>query len=316
MKEYGGYIELDNFNGSEYYSEAVLLNCGRSCLTYLIKAKKIRKLYIPYFLCDTVKMCCEAYDVEYFYYNITTEFKPVLSAANEDDYVYVVNFYGFLSDDYIYELKDKYKNLILDNSQAFFRKPLIGIDTIYVCRKFFGVADGAYLYTDKIIDEKIEDDYCYDRMIFLLGRYEKKASEFYEDYVNNNKYFDKLLFKGCSKISKNILKAIDYEKVKNVRTENYKRLVSLLSNINELCVSDIEGAFAYPLLIEDGLRIKRELIKERIYIPTLWDDVFGLCSEETIEHKYAANILPLPVDQRYSVEDMEYIAGRIVRVMV
>ncbi len=313
MKEYGGYIELDNFMGREFYPDAISLNCGRSCLAYLIKAKKIKKMYIPYFLCSTVKMCCEAYGVEYVYYNITSEFKPVLFDAKSDDYVYVVNFYGLLSDDYIYELKDKYENLILDNSQAFYREPLRGIDTIYVCRKFFGVADGAYLYTDKKIDEKIDDDCCYDRMTFLLGRYEKSASEFYGEYVKNNKYFDNLLFRGCSKISRNLLKAIDYEKTKNIRTQNFRKLDVLLNNINELRVGDVEGAFAYPLLIEDGARIKQELIKEKIYIPTLWEDVFGLCDVKTIEYRYVVNILPIPVDQRYSAADMEYLAEKIIR---
>ena len=44
MKEYGGYIELDRYTGSEYYSDLVSLNCGRSCLRYLIEAKNIKKI--------------------------------------------------------------------------------------------------------------------------------------------------------------------------------------------------------------------------------------------------------------------------------
>lgn len=315
MKEYGGYIELDDFKGNEFYPDAIALNCGRNCLAYLIKAKNIKRLYIPYFLCDTVRMCCDAYNVEYIYYHITDDFKPILTEVEEDDYVYVVNFYGFLSDEYICQLKRSCKNLVLDNSQAFFRKPLTGIDTIYVCRKFFGVADGAYLYTDKMIDEKIEDDYCYDRMIYLLGRYERNASEFYREYVNNNKYFDQLSFKGCSKISRNVLKAIDYEKVKNTRTENYKKLASLLKNINKLNVENVEGAYAYPLLIENGQRVKKELINKKIYIPTLWEDVLSLCARKTVEYRYAADILPLPVDQRYSIEDMRYIVKEIIELV-
>ena len=129
MREYGGYIELDNFAGKEFYQDAVSLNCGRSCLIYLIKAKRIKRLYIPFFLCNTVRMCCEAHGVEYIYYNITDDFKPILFGVKSKDFVYVVNFYGLLSDEYIYELQKKYSNLILDNSQAFFRKPLKDMDT-------------------------------------------------------------------------------------------------------------------------------------------------------------------------------------------
>ena len=36
----------------------------------------------------------------------------------------------------------------------FYAKPIHGNDTFYTCRKFFGVPDGAYLYTDKLLDEE------------------------------------------------------------------------------------------------------------------------------------------------------------------
>jgi hypothetical protein len=44
MKEIGGYLELDRYNGSIFHKGAVALNCGRNCLAYLIKTKKIKKL--------------------------------------------------------------------------------------------------------------------------------------------------------------------------------------------------------------------------------------------------------------------------------
>lgn len=49
MKEIGGYIELDEVTGEEYYKKAIALNSGRHCLEYLIKSRKISKLYLPDF---------------------------------------------------------------------------------------------------------------------------------------------------------------------------------------------------------------------------------------------------------------------------
>ena len=46
----------------------------------------------------------------------------------------------------------------------------------------------------------------------------------------------------------------------------------------------------------------------KIYIPTLWPNVLDECEPDTLEYKFAADILPIPVDQRYGVEDMEYLA--------
>ena len=43
MREIGGYIELEHYQGNEYH-KGIALNSGRNCLRYLIKAKKIQKL--------------------------------------------------------------------------------------------------------------------------------------------------------------------------------------------------------------------------------------------------------------------------------
>ena len=312
-KEYGGFLELDEFSGNEFYKGAVELNCGRSCLAYLLLAGKIKKLYIPYFLCGTVRMCCEAYGVDYEYYPITEDFEPVLRGAGKYDAVYAVNFYGQLSASYLTALKRQYPRLIIDNSQAFFNKPLPGTDTMYICRKFFGVPDGAYLYTDKRADIEIKQDIACDRMTYLLGRYEKTAQEYYAGYVKNNEYFDNMKLLGMSKITKNILKAIDYDSVKDKRTRNYMELHRMLSEYNQIQAKPAEGAFAYPFLAENADGIRKELIKKKIYIPILWPDVLSLCHRASVEYKYACGILPLPVDQRYSAADMRYIADEIIR---
>lgn len=76
----------------------------------------------------------------------------------------------------------------MDNAQAYFQEPIDGFETLYTCRKFFGVPDGAVLYTDKQIEIN-EVDQSYTRMHFLLGRYEKTAGEFYQEYVDNNHLF-------------------------------------------------------------------------------------------------------------------------------
>ena len=59
MKEIGGYIELDTYTGAMLHEKAIALNCGRGALEYLCEAKMIRKLYLPYFLCDSVPNLCK-----------------------------------------------------------------------------------------------------------------------------------------------------------------------------------------------------------------------------------------------------------------
>lgn len=315
MREIGGYIEFERYEGSVYHDNAIALNCGRSCLAYLIRAKKIKKIKLPYFLCDSVRNTCEAESVLITYYNINEEFLPKEVSLADDEWLYVVNYYGQLSQENIKDLKVKYSRVIVDNAQAYFQMPVEGVDTLYTCRKYFGVADGAFLYTDTVLDESIENDISYDRMNFLLGRFEKTASEFYDEYVINNRLFASEPVKCISKLTMNLLRGIDYLNVREQRTRNYVFLHEKLGMFNKLNLKLVDGAFMYPFYHENVVEIRRKLQQEKIYIPMLWPNVLDDVAEDELEYSFAKNILPLPVDQRYGTEDMEYIVERIKEYM-
>lgn len=301
MKEIGGYIELDTYTGKMLHDDGIKLNCGRNALAYIIKAKNIKKIYMPKFMCDSCDKILADNNIEVVYYSIKIDFK--LSIASRDGWLYVVNFYGQLSNEYISSLGDK---VIVDNAQAYFQEPIPGVDTLYTCRKFFGVADGAILYTNKYIEVE-ERDQSFNRMNFLLGRYERSAGEFYHEYVENNHLFMNEQIKRMSKLTENLLHGIDYEMVKNKRTENFAYLHEQLRGINKLELSIPEGAFMYPLYIEKGADIRKKLQTKKIFIPILWPAIFNICNEDELEYDMALNILPIPVDQRYSKNEMSSI---------
>ncbi|MCD7919385.1 MAG: hypothetical protein LUG45_04825 [Clostridiales bacterium] len=312
MKEYGGYIELETFHGPEFHENAIALNSGRHCVEYVIRARQIKKLFLPYFLCDSVRSVCSRLGIETEFYHIDDRLLPIFKQKMcEGEYLYLVNYYGQVSNEKIEELKAQHRNILVDNVQAFFQLPVAGVDTLYSCRKFFGVADGAYLYTDAIYDEPIECDYSYDRMHFLLGRYEKQASCFYSEYRNNNKLFGSMSLLYMSELTHNLLRGIDYEMIEKQRTRNFEYLDKRFRVTNRLRLTVPRGGFMYPLYIADGANIRKQLQQKKIYIPTLWPDVFDVCQESTLEYNMAENILPLPIDQRYSLKDMEYIADEV-----
>ena len=314
MREYGGYIEFETFLGEMLYEDGIALNCGRNALEYLCEVKKIRKLYIPYFLCASVPNLCKKIGVEYEYYSISKEFKPLFDRAlGNDEWLYIVNYYGQLSMAVLEELKKKYIRIIIDNTQNYFQMPVRNVDTFYSCRKYFGVSDGAILYTDTLIDRELPLDESFERMGFLLGRFERTANEFYFQYKANNKLFASEPLKRMSKLTRNILHGVDYERVKKVRTDNFTYFHVKFGDVNRLHLTVPEGAFMYPLYIENGVAVRKELQKKRIYIPILWPEVFDVCNETNLEYNLAKNILPLPVDQRYGEDDMEYIYTEIMR---
>ena len=310
MKEIGGYFGLEKFTGAEYHRGLIPVNNARGALLYILKAKGIKKLHIPYFLCDSVSDMCTRYGYDYSYYSINEQFLPLFSEKlAHDEYLYVVNYYGQLTNDRIRELKARHGNIIIDNVQAFFQQPVPGVDTVYSCRKFLGVPDGGYASTDAVLNEQFEKDISRDRMTHILGRFEGTASEFYSCFQTNDHSFEGIPTRHMSELTHNLLRGIDYEYVRAKRNENYAVLSQALGAANKLQLITPDAPFCYPFYCEDGMRIKRELAAKKIYVPTLWPNVLEL--ENSLEKDYAENILPLPCDQRYDAADMETIIKQL-----
>ena len=312
MREIGGYIEFEHYRGSLLHEDAIALNCGRNCLAYLFKSRGIKKIKVPYFICNSIFNVCDREGVEKDYYRIDSTFKPVSEMTLEsDEWLYLVNLYGQLNNDEIAGYVEKYGRVIVDQANDYFVEPISGVDTFYTCRKWFGVADGAFLYTSKPLPDELPQDESFDRMQFLLGRFERTANEFYSEYNANNKYFTDQPIKRMSKLTWNLLHGIDYGFVEKRRKENYMYLHEKLRSINQLQLKP--AAFMYPLMIENGAAVRKRLQSEKIYIPTLWPTVFEVADENSLEYKMAENILPLPIDQRYGIDEMEYIVQEVLK---
>lgn len=313
--EIGGFIEFPSFKGRLYHDNALALNSARNCLAYLIETKKIRKIALPKFLCASVEYVCKQANVQISYYSVGSNFMPRELKTSEDEWLYLVNYYGQIGNREIERIKKNKDLLIVDNVQAYFQMPVKGVDTIYTCRKFFGVPDGAFLYTDSLIPRPLDRDQSANRMIHLLGRFEDTASKYYAVYIENEDAFETLPLRKMSKVTENLLRAIDYVYVRKRREDNYRYLQDFFCDFNKLELKMPEGSFMYPLYISNGYEIRKELRKKKIYIPILWPDVLNCCDESELEYDMAKNILPLPCDQRYDLNTMNYIAEEVKRYL-
>ena len=307
MKEIGGYFGLEEFAGREYHQDLVAVNSARNALLYILKVRKVKKLYIPYFLCDTVAELCKREGFPYEEYGIGSDFLPVFDRPLEAGaWFYVVNFYGQISNEKISQLKNRWDRLIVDNVQAFFQRPVPGVDTVYSCRKFFGVPDGGYAACSGTLPEELAVDSSKDRMKHILGRFEGTGSDYYMDFQNNDEGFYALELRSMSRLTHNILRAVDYDASRERRNANYKQLEAALGQHNRLQLTAPDGPYCYPFYCENGMAVKKQLAQKKIYVPTLWPNVVDT-EHWPLEVDYAQNILPLPVDQRYGSEDINRI---------
>ena len=72
----------------------------------------------------------------------------------------------------------------------------------------------------------------------------------------------------------------------------------------------------YPLRLQESVRALRKcLIERKIYIPCLWPEVLDDADKDSTAYKLADNILPLPCDQRYNVDDMKYMLEELKIVL-
>ena len=315
VKEIGGYFGLEKLVSNEYYPDLVAVNNARCALLYIIKAKQYKKVYLPYYLCDSVRLVLEREMIPFEEYRIDRLFLPILDIkTNPGEVVYIVNYYGLISEDRLISLKNRYGNIVVDNAQAFFTRPIKGIDTIYSCRKFFGVPDGGYAYTEAEFQEDIPGDVSMERMKHILGRFEgNSASDYYDFFNNNDESFKEIELRLMSKLTHNILGAIDYQEAKRRREDNFIFLSKALGERNILKVECPPGPYAYPLYVQNGMKAKEQLAKQKIYVATLWPNVLDTGLD--IETELTENILPLPCDQRYSEEDMQRVVNAVMELI-
>ncbi len=314
MREIGGYFELENSSGQEYHIDAIALNCGRNALAYLAEARAYKKVYIPKFCCNSVETGLQKGGAVCERYNVDECFRPKLDKdLKHDEAVLIVNYYGILSEEEILSYQKRWGAIVVDNTQAFFQRPVNGADTIYSCRKFFGVADGAYLASEARLSRALEVDMSAPRMGFVLGRYEGRASDYYAQAAENNKRFNDEPMRLMSKLTHNLLRGIDYEAVKARRRENAEYLHARLEKKNQLNYLVPDGAFMYPFYGRgiSGQGLRRYLQSAKIYVPCLWPDVLEREPEDSHEYQLADNIVPIPCDQRYDENDMELIVDKI-----
>lgn len=297
-KAIGGYPELELRKGEHYHKYALCLNTARNCLEYILRAKKYTKVYMPYYTCEVMLEPLKKCNVDFEFYHINLELEPIeLCELKSTEAFLYTNYYG-LKQDCVVRLAEKYgKQLIVDNAQAFFAKPLKGIDSFYSARKFFGVADGAYLYTDTILDLQLEKDISYERMMHLLIRADVDAESGYADFRKNDDSLNNNPIRLMSNLTEKILCSIDYDNIKRIRRENYILLDTKLSSSNgiSLCLDEESVPMVYPYLVSNA-SYRDIFLKNRIYIAKYWDNVSKYCDVDDIEYTLLENLLPLPIN--------------------
>lgn len=320
--EIGSFLELQLPKGREYYSQKAdiaRLNTGRAALWHAFRVTGAKRIWLPIYQCDSVRDFYGKKGVEIKYYHIDKNFNPTDLFAEEDDAVMLVNYYGIMSHERMRILATSFAHPVIDNCQGFFCEPLENAMNVYSCRKFIGVPDGAYLIgkdAHKFVEEYPQ---CYssDTAAFLLKRLEYGCEgEGYKSRSINEHRIECEGIMQMSALTKAILDGTDYDYICKKRRENFDTAHELLGGVNLIDPTQFYDAetipMVYPLVVEDDDLLPILQVAKH-FQGHWWSYICEEQPKESFENWISRYVIPITIDQRYGVEELNYIADIVLR---
>lgn len=304
MKAIGGYFELECGDRPLYHQDGIYINIGRNALRYLIRALRISKIHVPQYTCGAVidaiiqEGCCAEY------YPLGPDLLPAVKIPLED-YIIYNNYFGVLGQQ-VEEMVKKYPYLVVDNAQAFYSKKY-GRASIYSPRKFFGLPDGGILCGSDIPLLDLNQGHSSGLCSHLLRRWDYDAQSGYQDFLKNEEQLYECPVEYMSSLTMALMGNIDYERVRKARLSNFRILQDNLRTSFPIAFSGDDVPSVFPLLLDDGASVRSKLIKNNIFCAQYWPNVIDTVNPKSLEYRLATDLVLLPIDQRYSNEDMQRI---------
>ncbi len=255
------------------------LNLGRNCLKVIIRTYGIKEIFIPYYSCKTIWRAIREENCKIKFYHIDKNFMPACE-FRPDDFILYINYFGLFNDN-CEILEKKYKNLITDNTHAFY-SPHFGIASFNSLRKFFPVQNGAYLY----IKQEPQMDFGKDD----LKLNNANIQDNYELFKSNELTLNTEPIKLISTEVENQMKTIDFEQDKEQRIEIYNKYAKEFNQYNLIKLPQLNNniPYCYPLCTN-----KKDILQKLSTqtILRLWDDI----SESYPESEFLYNVGALPL---------------------
>lgn len=312
----GGYFSLETgLTNQMLYPNAQHFSSARSAFYALLKTGRPSAIWMPRWICNAMLSPAQTLGIPVRFYSLNNA--PELSEDIQPqcgEWLLAVNYFG-LGDSMVPQLVARFspQQIVWDHSQAFFSPPQSCLATIYSPRKFFGVPDGGMLVGSIKVDVPEENaDSSLQRTSHLLLRLARNAEAGYEAYQQAESTLEKLPGAGMSTLTHRLLAGIDYQSCEQRRLENYCYLYRRLAGINQLNLParPTSGPLCYPLLLKDE-SLRDTLRQCRIFVPVYWRDALERAITGTVEHHFIKYLLPLPVDHRYGINEMKYLADTV-----
>lgn len=353
MREYGSehpaIILPDSYFDSmgEYGREVLYLRSGREALllaAIIASTEKNKTILFPAYSCWSMRAPFEKVGWKVVYYRlkedltVDTDFLIQLLESEKPQAVLTMNFYGSASTDeavFIVKKHDESIKIIEDFSHCTFSFKLIHnpkVD-IYVSsiRKSIGVCDGSVILSkERLPTQCIQEgqkDFADKRYVaqteksrYIYSKNQERKGEFLDTIRECEGIINE--FSSVCSISdraRTQLAQVNGAEIAYARKENMRHMWMLLNGKVKM-VSGLErcleGApFSLPILVDNRDEVQIVLAERGVYTQLLWP----ICEEAQqvcgVSKMMNDQMLSIPIDQRYSWDDIEDIAGIICDVI-
>ena len=317
----GGFLPLETATAAApaacHHPGAVALASGRACWHAVLRDRRPERVLLPFYICDAVLQPLTALQVPFEFYALDESFRPAaLPAPCGRGLALVVNYFGMQSS-FVAGAAGRDPRIVVDDTQAFFRRGQPDRWSFNSARKFFGVPDGGFLYgpAGDLGDLPPSDiDDCAHLVTRLRGD-DARAWELFRAHEARIG----IDVRAMSRTSAGLLAAVDIDAACRRRVANFRALHEALGPANTirlpLDLGDDDVPMCYPFL--PAREVDRAAVaRAGAFVPMFWPEVAartdgGFAWERAI----AGRLLPLPIDHRYTASHMAALAGMLLQVL-
>ena len=284
-------------------ADTLWVNSGRAAFECILRSLSAmpQRVWVPRFVCDTLSEPLARLRVTVARYAVNAQLHPVLPAeAAPQDVLVLVNYFGLTGEPVAAAAAAAPCPVLVDATTALYTPPIPGVPTFYSPRKFAGLADGgvAVGLNARVVDLPV-DAASDTRTVALMAGYDAAAVQAAEDALSTTP-------KRMGAMTRDLLGRIPWQTAAAQRLRNYAVLHRALAPINRLQLPQVpaHAPMCYPLVC--GIPGMRDaLIDAGVRMPLYWPEVIDNTDAADTENRLARTLLPLPLDQRYTEQDMQ-----------
>ena len=318
-----------------------LYRSGRDAMKAAARIIGGRRVLLPSLCCESMMLPFSAngYDVEFYRLNpdLTGDEADARAKLTDGTVLLYMRYFGIrpFTDEFLLSLResgrgimlveDRTHDIVVPRSEGGFTPDAV----LASLRKWGALPEGGMLRTGMGrcaagADARFGDTRC--EVMEMKVRYlETWEPELKKEVLGKLHGAERLLDEsgepcGMSAKYEALLRRIDFTALLAKRRANIARLKERLTALNGTRLRFLSGhpeesTLYFPVYLENRGNIQRAMAQRGVYCPVIWPEpeaARGVCE---VSRYVAEHMLALPCDQRYTLEDMDFIADTLIEAL-